>query len=312
MTIKSVLEKYSVPTDIEGTCGIQDLKSKFVTYVSRSKFVKSIREHANAYILVNSDLMQEAERIPGNVYIEVPNATQAFVEIHNEFHRNVPSLTVGDHKPIVGKGCKIDATARFGEDVNIGNNVEIQPHVVIGSNSSIDDDTKIFANATIYDRTRIGKRCIIDSNACIGGDGFRIITDQSGMIHRLIHIGGVVFGDDVEFGNGSCVDRGSFGNTILERNVKIDNLVHIGHNAHIKENTSIAAVSCIGGSAVIGRNCWIGIGVTISNGLAIGDDSAILINAVVTKDVPEKSRMSGFFAMPHEDWIRFVKSRTKK
>jgi UDP-3-O-[3-hydroxymyristoyl] glucosamine N-acyltransferase len=224
----------------------------------------------------------------------------------------VKSFTAGDSKPAVGNDCEIDSTARFGENVTLGNRVKIHPHVVIGSNVNVDDDSEIFANTAIYDRVKIGKRNIIDANASIGGDGFRIMRDDRKMIHRLIHIGGVSFGDDVEFGNSSCVDRGTFGDTILEDRVKVDNMVHIGHNAHIKTNTQLAASSCIGGSAVIGENCFVGIGATISNGLMLGDNSSVLINAVVTKNVPENESVSGFYAMPHATWISVVKDRVKR
>ena len=121
-----------------------------------------------------------------------------------------------------------------------------------------------------------------------------------------------MLGDDVEVGNSSCIDRGTFGDTILEERVLVDNMVHIGHNVHIKSNTQLAASCCIGGSTIIGQNCWIGIGATLSNGLVIGDNASVLINAVVVRDVPENESVSGFYAMPNLAWRLVVKDHARR
>jgi len=312
MSIKKILRKFGVPEDAEGTCGVQDLRARHVSYLANPKYLKHMKKDAGAYVLVGSGNLDSTKQVPGNTYLTVENPTQAFLAIHNTFYKDYPSLSSGDNDPVMGSDCRINPAARFGEKVILGDRVEIHPCVVVGSNVTIGDDTKVFANTTIYDRVRIGKRCIIDSNASIGGDGFRIIADSSGTIHRLIHIGGVLFGDDVEFGNSSCVDRGTLGDTVLERNVKIDNMVHIGHNVHIKENTQLAASSCIGGSTVIGRNCWVGIGATISNGLVLGDGASVLINAIVVRDVESEGKVSGFYAMPNDAWRLVTRDQMKR
>ncbi|MHA1863117.1 MAG: UDP-3-O-(3-hydroxymyristoyl)glucosamine N-acyltransferase [Candidatus Thorarchaeota archaeon] len=312
MTIANILKKYGVPEDAKGTSGIQNLSEKHVAYIARVQYLKLIDPNVGAYILVDSKFYEKARKIEGNTYIEVENALTAFLDIHNTFHKDVKTFTPDDSKPKVGKDCTIDPTARFGKNVALGDRVTIHPHVVLGSDVTIGDDSEIFANTAIYDRVKIGKRNIIDSNASIGGDGYRIMRDDENNIHRLIHIGGVRFGDDVEFGNSSCVDRGTFGDTILEDRVKIDNMVHIGHNVLVKKNSQLAASSCIGGSTVIGENCWVGIGATVSNGLTIGDNANVLINAVVVRDVPENESVSGFYAMPNMAWRLVVKDHAKR
>jgi len=312
MTIADILKKYRIPEDAKGTTGVHNLSEKHVTYLAHSQYLKFIVPNKGAYILVDSKFYDKVSKIEGNTYIETENAIVAFLEIHNSFHKNVQSFTPDESKPKTGKACNIDPTARFGKNVVLGDRVTIHPHVVIGSDVTIGDDSKIFASSTIYDRVRIGKRNIIDSNVSIGGDGYRIMRDGENKIHRLIHIGGVMFGDDVEFGNSSCVDRGTFGDTILEDRVLVDNMVHIGHNVHIKTNSQLAASSCIGGSTVIGRNCWIGIGATISNKLVIGDNASVLINAVVVRDVPENESVSGFYAMPNMAWRLVVKDQARR
>ncbi|MFW9801870.1 MAG: UDP-3-O-(3-hydroxymyristoyl)glucosamine N-acyltransferase [Candidatus Thorarchaeota archaeon] len=312
MTISDILKKYGIPQDAASTCAIQSLVEKHIAYINQMQFLKHISPNKGAYILVEPKFFDRVSKIEGNTYIEVENPLIAFLEIHNEFHKDVKSFTPDDSKPTMGKGCEIESTARFGKNVNLGNRVKIHPYVVVGSDVTIGDDSEVFSNTAIYDRVKIGRRNIIDANASIGGDGYRIMRDAQNRIHRLIHIGGVRFGDDVEFGNSSCVDRGTFGDTILEDRVKIDNMVHIGHNVHIKTNTQLAASSCIGGSTEIGENCWIGIGATVSNGLTLGDNSSVLINAVVVRDVPDNETVSGFYAMPNLAWRLVVKDHAKR
>jgi len=312
MSPSKILRKYGVPEDAVGTCGIQSLRAKYVSYLDNPHYISQVPSNADGYVLVSPKLIERVREIPGNLYVETASPTQAFLEIHNDFHRDVRSFTTGSNTPTHGSNCEIDASAKFGVRVTLGSGVRIHPHVVVGSDVEIGDDTEVFAGTAIYNRVRLGRRCIIDANASIGGDGYRIMMDAEGNIHRLIHIGGVRFGNDVEFGNSSCVDRGTFEDTILEDRVKIDNMVHIGHNVHIKENTQLAASSCIGGSTVIGRNCWVGIGATISNGLVIGDKASVLINAIVVRDVPEGARVAGFYAMPNDAWRLVVMDDTKR
>jgi UDP-3-O-[3-hydroxymyristoyl] glucosamine N-acyltransferase LpxD len=312
MKLKEVLEKYDIPLDAKGTCPMQYLEEKHVSYIGDQKYIQNIVANANAYILVKASLLDEARKITGNFYIEAANVVAAFLEIHNAFHRDVKSLTSGDFAPKEGDDCEIHSSVKFGQNVKLGENVKIQPSVVVGSDVQIGDNTEIYSNTVIYDRVSLGKRNIIDGNASIGGDGYRIMKDDIGQLHRLIHIGGVLFGDDVEFGNSSCVDRGTFGNTILDDRVKVDNIVHIGHNVRVNKDSQLAASSCIGGSTIIGRNCWIGIGATLSNGLVIGDNASVLINAVVTRDVPDNETVSGFYAVPNDVWRLVVKDRVKR
>ena len=73
----------------------------------------------------------------------------------------------------------------------------------------------------------------------------------------MIHIGGVKIGNRVELGAHTTVDRGTFGDTIIEDDVKTDNHNHIAHNDVIKRNTRLAASITIGGSTTIGKQVWI-------------------------------------------------------
>lgn len=91
--------------------------------------------------------------------------------------------------------------------------------------------------------------------------------------------------------------------------VVVDNLVHIAHAVKIGRGSMIVAQSGIGGRVEIGDNAWIGFGATIRNGITIGAGSRVNMGAVVTKSVPDGTAVSGNFAMPHDKFIDFVRSR---
>ena len=83
------------------------------------------------------------------------------------------------------------------------------------------------------------------------------------------------------------IDRGTWGDTIIGDDVKIDNLVQVGHNARIERCAIICACAVIGGSAVIEEGAFIGLNATILPGIRVGARAVVGAGAVVTKDVPE-------------------------
>src|SRR5260364_216376 len=68
--------------------------------------------------------------------------------------------------------------------------------------------------------------------------------DRSGEWVKIVQTGAVVIGDDVEIGANTTIDRGTMADTVIERSVKIDNLVQIAHNCRIGAYTVIAG--CVG------------------------------------------------------------------
>lgn len=188
---------------------------------------------------------------------------------------------------------KIESTVQFGENVTIGENVAIGHHVVIGDNVTIGDETVIKHNVVIGEKIEIGSNCLIHSGVVIGADGFGYEKDENGDYFKMPHIGRVTIGNDVEIGTNTCIDRGTLGSTIIEDNVKIDNLVHIAHNVQVKRNSMLIAQSMIGGSTVIEENSWIAPGALLMNGIKIGENTTVGLGAVVTKNVDNNDVVAG-------------------
>jgi UDP-3-O-[3-hydroxymyristoyl] glucosamine N-acyltransferase len=204
--------------------------------------------------------------------------------------------------------------------VKIGKNVEIAPNVFIGKNVEIGDNSIIGPNCSILDGVVIGTNCIINSNvvitcaiignnceifngAKIGQDGFGFVHN-SGKNHKIIQIGIVEIGNNVEIGANSCVDRGALENTIIHDEVKIDNLCQIAHNVEIGYGTVIAGSTAIAGSCKIGKYVQIGGNCSIGGHLKIGDGVKIAGMSGVMRDVESMAIMAGIPVLPIKKWHR--------
>lgn len=180
----------------------------------------------------------------------------------------------------------IHPTAIVSPKAIIGRNVAIGPYSIVGD-VVVGDDTVISSFVKLYNDTEIGKKCYIKEGAVIGGDGFGFVKDENGNRFRFPQLGGVRIGDNVEVGSNTCIDRGALSNTIIEDNVKIDNLCHIAHNVHIGSNSVVVACSEISGSCEIGENVWIGPNVSIRDQRKVGDNVLVGMGSVVVKNIDE-------------------------
>ena len=70
---------------------------------------------------------------------------------------------------------------------------------------------------------------------------------------KIPQLGNVLIRDNVEIGANTVIDCATLGSTIIEKGVKLDNLVQIAHNVEIGENTVIASQTGISGSAKFGK-----------------------------------------------------------
>lgn len=147
---------------------------------------------------------------------------------------------------------------------------------------------------TILPKTSIGKGTFVSTGSVIGSDGFGFERpNDSAPAIRLPHYGGVTIGDRCEIGSVVTIDRGTFDNTLIGNDVKLDNRVHVGHNALIDSGSMVAAGVAIGGSARIGANVWLGLNATVSNGIEIGAGAFVGLGSAVISDVAPGDRVFG-------------------
>lgn len=187
----------------------------------------------------------------------------------------------------------ISASASIHPSVTLGSKIFIGHNVVIEENCKIGNGSYIGHNTVIYKNTILGSNVKLGSNNTIGGVGFGYEKDDDGTYVLIPHIGNVVLRDGVEIGNNTTVDRGVIGSTILNENVKVDNLVHIAHGVVVGENSLVIANAMVAGSVKIGKNSWIAPSSSILNNKTIGDNCVIGMGAVVLKSVPDNDVVVG-------------------
>ncbi|MFD2264565.1 UDP-3-O-(3-hydroxymyristoyl)glucosamine N-acyltransferase [Lacibacterium aquatile] len=192
----------------------------------------------------------------------------------------------------------IHPTAVIDPSVTVGSDCFVGAHAVIGAGCSLGDRCVIAPNVTIYPGCRLGNDVVVNAGTVIGADGFGYERDADGTPVKFPHLGGVQIGDEVEIGSNTSIDRGTIGDTIIGRGVKIDNQCHISHNVKIGDGAFVIAQSMIGGSVKIGRNAWIAPSVAIRNQIPVGDDAIVGMGAVVVKAVEAGTTVAGVPAKP--------------
>lgn len=195
------------------------------------------------------------------------------------------------------KNTFIDKSVKINQNFNIGYNSIIKRNVILGKNVSIGSNCNI-SNCII------GDDVIINDGSVIGkiGYGFKYINKD---FHFIPHIGHVEIGNNVYIGSNCMIDRGSFSNTIIGEQTKIDNGVHIAHNVNIGSYCNIAAQVGIAGSTKIGNNCMIGGQVGISGHLVIGNNVYIGGKSGVLKNIKNNVKVMGYPATTLRNFLKF-------
>ncbi|CAN1222250.1 Probable UDP-3-O-acylglucosamine N-acyltransferase 2, mitochondrial [Linum grandiflorum] len=118
-------------------------------------------------------------------------------------------------------------------------------------------------------------------------------------------------GNDVEIGANSCIDRGSWRDTVIGDHSKIDNLVQVAHNVVIGRSCIICGQVGIAGSATIGNYVTLGGRVAIRDHVSIASKVRLAANSLVTKDIKEPGDYAGFPAIPVQEWRRQVANQRR-
>lgn len=214
-----------------------------------------------------------------------------------------PTVQLGNQVAI-GAGVFVD------RDVRIGAGTVLHPGVYVGRGTILGQNCVLWPNVVIRDGCTLGSRVVIHPNAVIGADGLGFYLDE-GRFHKVPHIGGVRIEDDVEIGAGTCIDRAKFGNTVIGRGTKIDNLVQIGHNVRLGEHCVLAGQSGLSGSVRVGNHCVFGGRSGAVDNVTVGDHVRVALASAVTKDVPSGMTISGFPAVDIREDLR-EKARVRR
>ncbi len=242
--------------------------------------------------------------------IQVKNPALAITLIHGKFLEKEFIATGIHSSAVVGDGVEVSADVSIGprvvlaDDVEIGTRVTIEAGVVIDSNVSIGDDVIIMANSVVRSGCKIGNRVIVQSGSVIGSDGYGYVQDEQGRHIKRPHVGIVVLEDDVEIGANCCVDRATFGATVIKQGAKVDNLVQVAHNVTVGEGCLLVAQCGVAGSTTLGRGVVLGGQVAVTDHVTVGDRVMVAGQSGVAGNIEGGSIVGGYPAINHRTWLR--------
>ena len=294
---------------IKGISDIESAKKGDITFLSNIKYLKFINKTNASAIIVDNQI--ELPSDSNLTFLKVKDSYSTFGLLLSEIEKlniskkegvEIPSFI--DSTSNIKKDVYIGAFSYIGKNVKIGMGTKIFPYTYIGENSEIGENTIIYPGVKIYDSTKIGNKCIIHANSVLGSDGFGFAPNEKGEYSTIPQIGNVIIKDNVSIGSNTVIDRATLKSTIIEKGVKMDNLIQIAHNVIIGENTVIAAQSGVAGSSTLGKNNMLGGQVGIVGHLKMGDNIKYAAQSGVTKNMKSNQTLIGFPAIPKEKYIK--------
>jgi UDP-3-O-[3-hydroxymyristoyl] glucosamine N-acyltransferase len=278
-----------------------------LSFLGDRRYAPLLAQSSAGVVLISPDLAEVPGNVASRIIVAKPQA--ALLSLLQRFY------------PQELRAPAIDATARIGKNVMLGNRVSLDAYAVIEDGATIGDDSwigahchvgrgvtigshcRLFPSVTVYSGAILKDRVILHSGVRIASDGFGYVF--TGKEHAKIpHVGKCIIESDVEIGANTTVDRGSIDDTMIGAGTKIDNLVQIGHNVKVGSLCLIMSQVGIAGSSQIGDGCVLagqaGLGghINVGAGAKIGGQSGVFGN------VPPGETWSGYPARPHRESLR--------
>lgn len=194
---------------------------------------------------------------------------------------------------IIPSSCNIHPSACISErDVILGEKCEIGP------------------NTTILERTILGDSVVIGPNCSIGTDAFDCF-ELDGRPVLVPQAGGVKIGDRTVILANSCIDRSCFASawTTIGEDCIIDKLTNLAHDVVVGARCRIGGSVGIFGRVTIGPDSYVAPTAIIVNGITLGSKTYVTMGSMVTKDVQDGERVTGYFAEPHKNFMERLKRR---
>jgi UDP-3-O-[3-hydroxymyristoyl] glucosamine N-acyltransferase len=283
-----------------------------ISFLSNPKYKKFLAQSQAGCIIIPHDFAL-GDEYSSRTFIRHENPYAAFVQLLRVFVPEKryqegfihPSAVIGESSVIapsayIGAGCVI------GEGCVIAGNAVLVGNVTLYDAVSVGENSILHANVVCYQETVIGCRAIIHAGAVIGSDGFGFHEVGDGRFEKIPQVGNVIIGDDCEIGANSTIDCAFVGSTIIERGVKIDNLVHIAHNVVVGEHTAIAAQAGISGSAKLGARNRIAGQVGVVGHLETAPDVIVHAQSGVAKSIQTGGHYFGSPAKPHGEELKIL------
>ena len=297
--------------EIDGIHTLSEASSTQLSFFTDAKYASQLPYTKAAAVFIDE---KHAKLLPASTIALITDEAYLKLALASKFFAH--HLSTKTEEPKMGKTCDVDINARFGLNVKLGDNVTVMAGCYVGDNVTIGSNTLLHPNVTLYHGTKVGEGCIIHSGTVIGSDGYGFAHTKQGE-HVKIYQNGIAFiEDDVEIGANCTIDRAVFGQTIIRKGTKLDNLIQIAHNCDVGEHALMAAQVGLAGSTTLGRNVVMGGQSGTAGHLKIAEFITIAGKAGVTKSLEGAKMYAGFPAVEIRVWrkiqaslMRLVKKR---
>ena len=280
---------------IAGIASLKSARKSQITFMSNPSYDKYLEECQASAVVIDTSYFpffrfKMAALVVKDPYLAYSKIAQFFDSTPLPAAHIDPRTVIHTNAKI-GKGVAVGANTVIESGVRLCDNVIVGPGCFIGQNTHIGVGTRLWANVSIYHEITIGKKCLIQSGAIIGSDGFGYANDHGNWV-KIPQLGKVVIGDYVEIGAGTTIDRGALDDTLIGKGVIIDNQCQIAHGVRIGDNTAIAGGVILAGSLKIGRHCMIGGASVINGHMEICDGVTVTGMGMVMRPIKEPGKYS--------------------
>lgn len=280
-------------TVIHGVGTLAHARDGELAFLSNSRYSPQLADTRASAVVLAAD---QADGCPVPALV-AEDPYVAYAKIAALFQRR-PAADPGVHpSAVVSADAQISSTASIGPmcvveaDAVIGDGAIIGPHCVIGPHCKVGAQSRMVARVTLVADVTVSQRVLMHPGVVVGSDGFGLAVDSDHWI-KVPQLGGVSIGDDCEIGANTTIDRGALEDTVLEEDVRLDNLIQVAHNVHIGAHTAMAGCSAAAGSARIGRWCMVGGNAGILGHLEVTDHVVITAKSLVTHSIREPGEYS--------------------
>ena len=204
--------------------------------------------------------------------------------------------------------CEMDGFLWEHFDTRIDPTASIHPSAVIAERDVvIGAHAQVGPTSVVLERSNIAEHARVGVGVVVGLDAFEIF--EAAQPRRILkQAGGVWIEPHATILAHCTLVRATFGGfTRIERAAMIDVLVHIAHDAIIGPGATVVACAEISGRCELGEGAYIGPNACMRNGVKVGRNATVSMGSVVTRDVPDNVVVTGNFAVPHAEWLAFVK-----
>jgi UDP-3-O-[3-hydroxymyristoyl] glucosamine N-acyltransferase len=296
---------------VTGVAALESAGPDQISFLTDARYLGAARaSRAGAFLAATG-----GESLPGPT-LRCAAPQQALIELVHLFHPAVAAPPGIDPTAVVAPDALVDPTASVGplcvldSGARLGPRVRLHALVYVGAGVELGEDTIVYPHVSLREGVRIGRRVVIHPGAVVGADGFGFAFD--GGAHRKIpQVGGVLIEDDVEIGANATIDRATFGDTIVRRGTKIDNLVQIGHNVEVGEHSLLVAQVGISGSSRIGRGVVLAGQVGVADHVTLGDGVVAGAQAGIPSSLEAGARVLGTPARPIGQAKRIMIAETR-